>query len=546
MIACVLMAFYSTDSIGCGAKRIARGPVPHWTSCALQSRSGNAHRISIHGKSNEAESFADTKTVASPDNPVIEDLRSLYRLGRYEAASVAGWQLLQRDPRDSSVLNLLALAEHRLGNHHAAVVLMRRSIQSDPENYIFWNDLGNIFFNQGDREAAIGAYQKALQLNQQCAESFSNLGALYYKDGEYAAGRNMLEQALAIRPRYPDALYNLGNVLAAMGKYQKAAARYEQAVRLRPEHGSSHFNLGITRLLLGDMKHGWPDWEWRWRSTQAAFQRHFAEPRWTGEMLGGRRILLYAEQGIGDTLQFLRYLDPVAARGGHIVLEVQEPLVTLLQHHPAVETVIAHGKSLPAFDLQCSLMSLGSIFKTTVSTIPPLDSFLKASNRGKTSTPGKPVQVGLVWAGNPAHERDQHRSMSLQALAPLLKVDGVQWHSLQHGSPANQLIEAAIQSPTFAGISNLGSSFHSFADTAQAMHQLDLVITIDTSVAHLAGSIGKPVWIMLPCHPDWRWLLKRRDSPWYPSARLFRQPQPGDWTPVVDAIKSELETLVGG
>ena len=471
--------------------------------------------------------------------PALDDLRRLYCLGKYEAAAESGWQLLRMDPHDCRVLNLLALAEHRRGNHQAGVVLLQRAIRSDPDNYVFWNDLGNIFFQQGDREAAVAAYQKALQLNGECAEACSNLGALFYKEGDLPSARCLLEKALAIRPHYPDALYNLGNVLAASGKYQKAASRYEQAVRLRPEHGSSHFNLGITRLLLGDMQQGWPEWEWRWRSTQAAFQRHFSQPVWTGERLEGRRILLYAEQGIGDTLQFLRYVQLVAARGGQVILEVQAPLVTLLQHHPLVYAVVAHGEALPDFDVQCSLMSLGAIFKTTISTIPPIDHYLHSPVRDSS---GKPLHVGLVWAGNPSHERDRERSIPLETLSSFLAVDGIAWHSLQHGTAAVQLAELGSQS-CFRNVRNLGSSFRTFAHTKQAIDGLDLVITIDTSVAHLAGSMGKPVWIMLPCHPDWRWLLKRHDSPWYPSARLFRQPLPGDWTPVVTAIKTELAKM---
>ena len=454
--------------------------------------------------------------------------------------------MLQMDPRDSSVLNLLALAEHRQGNHQAAVVLLRRAIQSDPANYILWNDLGNIFFQKGDREAAIEAYQTALQLNEECAEAFNNLGALYYKENDHPAARTMLENALAIRPLYPDALYNLGNVLAALGKYQKAAARYEQAVRLRPEHGSSHFNLGITRLLLGDMMRGWPEWEWRFRSTQAAFQRHFNQPAWTGERLEGRRILLYAEQGIGDTLHFLRYLQPVASRGSTIILEVQKPLVTLLEHHPSIHAIVATGDALPAFDVHCSLMSLGAIFKTSVQTIPPIDSYLQLLNRSEPATPGRALKVGLVWAGNPVHERDRERSIPLESLLPLLQTSGISWHSLQHGPAANQLQRCRPHTDAFRTVRDLGSGFNSFSDTARAIHQLDLVITVDTSVAHLAASMGKPVWIMLPCHPDWRWLLKRRDSPWYPSARLFRQADPADWTSVVAAVKPELEKLAAG
>ena len=474
----------------------------------------------------------------------IDEVRRLYAAADFAGAAEAGWALLRQAPCDATVLNVLALVEHARGNLAAGIVLLRRATRASPNSHALWNDLGNLYFSSGAMEEAEKAYQKALELDPNCAEAYSNLAVISLKRNAHAAARTLLEKALALRPHYPEALYNLGNALSGLGKFKKALRRYEQAQEVSPEHPGTHFNLGITRLVLGDMAGGWPGWEWRWRSTLAPFKRDFSQPEWKGEPLHGRRLLLYAEQGIGDTLQFLRYVPLVAARGAEIVLEVQAPLVQLLQGDPRVTQLIARGEELAQFDVQCSLMSLGSIFRTTLATIPPvrlpfheLETVLPPSSQLTSA----PFRVGLVWAGNPTHVRDADRSMPLLALAPLFGLKNVDWFSLQKGKAADELSAANAVDCSLARITDLAENFADYADTAKAVQALDLVITVDTSVAHLAGAMGKPVWILLPAVPDWRWLLKRRDSPWYPSARLFRQSEPGDWAGVIANVKQELK-----
>ncbi len=476
---------------------------------------------------------------ADRQEPTLADVQRHYGVRSFSAAAEAGWQLLRADPQDATVLNLLALAEHRRGNHHAAVVLLERAVKARPKDHVLWNDLGNVYCAAGAMGNAEAAYRAALERNSQCAEAYNNLGVLSLKTHDFATARMDFDRALAISPDYPDALYNLGNALAAMGKFKKALQRYEQAATLRPEHPGTHFNLAITRLVLGDMAGGWPEWEWRWRSTLAPFERDFHKPAWTGAPLCGKRILLYAEQGIGDTLQFLRYVPMVAACGGKIVLEVQEPLVPLLKDHPDTVIVVARGAELPQFDTHCSLMSLAMIFRTTLATIPLPHSFRGVGPGAElvVSCESSHIRrVGMVWGGNPTHERDRDRSLPLSVLAPLLQVPGVKWFSLQKGESA----AALAVTPAFGGVRDLGAAFANFADTAEAVRSLDLIITADTSVAHLAGTMGKPVWILLPAVPDWRWLLRRHSSPWYPSARLFRQDKAGDWAGVVKIVAKEL------
>jgi Flp pilus assembly protein TadD len=470
--------------------------------------------------------------------PTLIEIRRLYAAADFAAAAEAGWTLLRSDPYDAEVLNAVALIENARGNSRAGLVLLQRAVKAAPTNHALWNDLGNLYFTAGAMGEAEEAYRNALQFNNRCAEAYSNLAVICLKRCEHAEARALLERALAIRPQYSEALYNLGNALAGLGKFQKALRRYEQARDLNPQHPGTHFNLGITRLVMGDLDGGWPEWEWRWRSTLAPFKRDFAQPAWKGEELNGKRLLLYAEQGIGDTLQFLRYVSMVAVRGAQIVLEVQGSLLPLLQGYPQVAELVARGDELPDFDVQCSLMSLGAVFRTTLSTLPPAVLQFRALEEAPARE-APLLQAGFVWAGNPTHVRDAERSMPLEAFLPLLFVPGVQWFSLQKGNAAAQL----TVDERFASVINLAAAFQDYADTAKALQALDLVITVDTSVAHLAGAMGKAVWILLPAIPDWRWLLKRRDSPWYPTARLFRQQEPGDWAGVIASVQVELESV---
>jgi Flp pilus assembly protein TadD len=466
------------------------------------------------------------------------EMQQRYHAGSFADAAMSGWDLLRTDPTHAVLLNLLALAEHRLGNHGAAVVLLQRAIKANPGGAAHWNDLGNVYCAIGSLKDAEHAYQSALICDPGCAEAFNNLGVMAGDCENFEEARAYYEHALRLRPAYADAVYNMGIALAALGKFQKALRRYEQAMLLRPEHKSTRFNIALTRLLLGDYVGAWKEWESRWHSPQLASSiRNFSQPAWKGESIAGKRILLYAEQGIGDTLQFVRYLHRVAARDASIVLEVQRPLVTLIERQSSKidgMCILARGEDLPAFDVHCPLMSLPAIFGTTLATIPRASGYLQASRQDLEGETG--LRVGLVWAGNPTHKRDRDRSIALAKLQPLFDITGVKWFSLQKGVAADQLAEF----PERARIKDLAADLKDYADTAAAIAGLDLVITVDTSVAHLAGAMGKPVWILLHEQPDWRWLLKRKDSPWYTSARLFRQSSGGDWSSVIAAVEREL------
>jgi hypothetical protein len=350
-------------------------------------------------------------------------------------------------------------------------------------------------------------------------------------------------RARAIKPDYAEALYNQGNALVMLGRHREALASYERALAIKPDHAEAQWNQGLARLRLGDFRAGWKQYEWRWqRPDGVKSQRSFAQPVWTGQQsLQGKTILLHAEQGLGDTIQFVRYATLVARRGAKVMLEVQRTLKGLLARVEGVAGIVGRGEELPAFDLHCPLLSLPLAFGTELSSIPASVPYLAATDdRIETWSarlpPRKGLRVGIAWSGNAKHKDDRNRSIALARLAHLFAAPGVQFVSLQKDARDGEA-EVLRDIPGFL---DLGPELKDFADTAALISLIDLVISVDTSTAHLAGAMGKPVWVLLPFSPDWRWLLEREDSPWYPTARLFRQPMIGDWESVIGRMRREL------
>jgi hypothetical protein len=309
------------------------------------------------------------------------------------------------------------------------------------------------------------------------------------------------------------------------------------------DYPQAHFNLGLRLLAMGRYQEGWEEQEWRWKCKDfTSPQRHFSKPQWDGEPLEDRTILLHAEQGFGDTLQFIRYLPLMARRAGRVIVECQAELERLLRPSCGSCEIVPKGQPLPDFDVHCPLLSLPRIFGATMDASPVAVPYLVADParveawRKKLSLSSGTLNVALAWAGNPGFKGDRTRSTTLDRLAALAKVRGVNFYSIQKGEPARQLEHP----PAGMRVVDLGPELHDFCDTAAVMAVMDLVLTTDTSVAHLAGALGRPVWVMLQFAPDWRWLIGREDCPWYPSMRLFRQRSRGDWPGVVDQIAGEL------
>jgi Flp pilus assembly protein TadD len=499
-----------------------------------------------------------------------------------EAEVLYEW-ILELQPTHRDALHLLGFAAFQQGRHELAIEHISRAIVVDPDEPTLHNDLGIVLRSVGRLEQAVESLRRAVALKCDYAEAHNNLGVALREQGRLDEAIAELRQAVAQEPGSADAHCNLGGALRDQGRLNEAITSFQHAVALRPDHHEGHLNLGnalsdqglpaeaaesfaralalkqddpdtrfgaaLVRLVQGDLERGFAEYEWRWRCPAfAGAQRALpVEPMWDGGPLDGRTILLHAEQGLGDTLQFARYAPLVAARGGRVVLEVQPELLQLLSGLPGVERLVARGERLPSFEVHAPLLSLPHLLGTTLVTIPTEVPYVKAD---PTSTAawaeylsageaGAGLRVGLVWAGNQDHKRDSSRSVPLAVLAPLGSVPGVRLLALQKGPAAAQ----AETWPDGLQLVNLGPLLADFGDTASVIENLDLVISVDTSVAHLAGALGRPVWVLLPYASDWRWLCERKDSPWYPTARLFRQAAPGDWAGVVARAAAALQDL---
>ncbi|WP_146210691.1 tetratricopeptide repeat protein [Azospirillum sp. TSO35-2] len=418
--------------------------------------------------------------------------------------------------------------------------------------------LGSARLAGGDSVGAEILFRRAHLLAPELAEAFGNRGMLAQAAGRAAMAVTLQRRAAALQPGGAGHHYNLAVALATLGRHGEALSGYERALRLDPGDGRARLNRALTRLRLGDLPGGWTLW------AEAGAERFPGVPPWAGEPLEGRRILLHAVEGNGDTLQCVRYAPLVAARGGRVVLEVQPGLVALLRGMDGVEAVVAQGEiqreGVPPVDCRAAIMDLPRLFATTLDSIPPVprlavDPERAAAWRGWLDglpAPAGCLRVGLAWAGDPrpqdpdAHAMDAVRSLPLVRLAPLGALGSaaagrVRFISLQKGAGAAQ----AADPPVGMVLHDPAAALHDFADTAALIDGLDLVITVDTAVAHLAGTLGKPVWVLSRFNGCWRWLDGREDSPWYPSLRLFVQPNPGNWDSVVARVADRLRALVG-
>lgn len=374
-----------------------------------------------------------------------------------------------------------------------------------------------------------------LKLRPSDADAHFNLGVCLAGEWEHTRAVEHLKMAIAIRPTSMAAHLWLGKSLYVLGDIRTAVASYRKALRYEPASAEAHWALSLAHLIRGEYATGWKEYEWRWKWPQfPSPQRNFQQAQWKGEALNGRTILLHAEQGFGDTLQFARYVPFVSQAGGRVILEVPAALYKLMRNSFGVVECIPSGGDLPDFALHCPLMSLPLAFGTTLQTIPSPARLSATASREPFGDSYLP-RVGLVWAGGRGHEWNSRRSLSLKQFSPLWGVSGsVQFVSLQTGPAAAQMTDAPIA--VVDGV----ASVEDFADTAKVLAGLDLVITVDTAVAHLAGSMGKPVWILLAETPDWRWGLEGEMTPWYPTARLFRASRQGGWPELFERVATEL------
>ena len=522
------------------------------------------------------------------------------------AAAVATFRRAARlKPALAEAHGGLAAALFALHRRAEAVAAWRDGMAVRPDHAELGNALGNALQDMEDPAEAEAAYRAALAAAPALASAWTNRGTALRGRGLHADARLCQRRALRIDPAFPAALdgmglvllgmdrpdeaaalhtraialqpgfagayANLGNAHLAHNRAEAAVAAYRRAVALAPTLPDPHRNLGIALLLAGELGPAWPEYEWRLRCADSPTPA-LPRPQWVGEALDGRTILLHTEQGLGDALHFARYVPLVAARGGRVVLCAPPVLERLLAPLPGVERFVPAGTplSLTGIDLHASLLSLPYAFGTTLADIPdrvpylaPPPALVAAWGRRLDDALGPRTdgagtgdrsggigchgfrRVGIAWAGSPGHGNDRNRSLPLDALLPLTRMPGVRLVSVQKGPAAERLAARPVAGGAAADILNLDPEIADFADTAAIMANLDLVVCVDTSVAHLAGALGRPAWVLLPFAPDWRWMLHRTDNPWYPTLRLFRQTTPGDWGPVLAEVSRCLGSLNG-
>jgi tetratricopeptide (TPR) repeat protein len=438
-----------------------------------------------------------------------------------------------------------------------ALASFERAIALKHDSPEAWNNRACVLRDLGQPCEAVASCDQAIAIRRDYADAWSNRANALSDLNQADEAQTSYRRALEIRADFADAWSNLGLTLVDLGEHANALQCYERALAIQPDSIEAHWNRALCQLETGDFEQGWREYEWRWeRSSLRASKRVFDQPLWLGDTpIAGKTLLLHAEQGLGDTLQFCRYAALVAQRGATVLLEVPVELSRLLTGLEGVSQLIEQGQALPPFDLHCPLLSLPLAFGTRLDTIPAAVPYLFAGEtqaaewgrQMKAEAPGK-LKVGLVWAGgNRPHvpelrKNDLRRSIALQQLGPILEVPDVQFYSLQKGMAAQQL--HAMQDERDArSIIDHTDRLDDFADTAALVANLDLIISVDTSTAHLAGAMGRPVWILNRFDTCWRWLLERDDSPWYPGARLFRQSLLGDWNSTIDRVRTALQAL---
>ncbi|HET6250643.1 MAG TPA: tetratricopeptide repeat protein [Tepidisphaeraceae bacterium] len=562
--------------------------------------------------------------------------------GQYSEAAGIYRQIIAQQPTHSDAHHLLGLSALAAGRPQLAAHWFAKAVALAPAIPDYHHNLALALAACGNFPAAIDAYQNVIRLKPDFPDVHYNLGNAYLKSKRHAEAADAYRHALRFRPDHGDAHLNLGQALAHLLQHAEAVDKFRRAIELNPQQAEAHMNLGLALLetgqteaalaaakqavaldpqsgdahsllaviflLLGDFPAGWPEYEWRWRQSDAPPPRQFPQPRWDGGDLNGRTILLHAEQGFGDTLQFIRYAPLVARRGGRVIVQCPPALSRLLSAVPGIAE-IAPPQTTPAFDVHCPMLSLPLAFATRLHSVPARVPYLQAdrldveawrkrlgiqgdditarapiasgaqdpqttakspvfsdapiqhsharaappsdaagvftattdasATRIRPASRKSPLRIGLAWAGGPLYRHDRKRSIQLSQFSPLATIPNTNFYSLQKGPAAAQAAEAT------AAISLLDhtADLHDFADTAAFMEHLDLIISVDTAVAHLAGALGKRTWLLLPCVPDWRWMLDRPDTPWYPTMKLFRQPTPGDWQPVIHRIAEALRRL---
>lgn len=536
--------------------------------------------LALHqqGRLDEAEKLYARVLKSQRDN--FDALHLLGMLNNQRGKTGEAYRLinaaLKVQPRSPDALSNLALVLHALKRSGEALAALDKALALAPGHLDALNNRGNLLLDLGRPEDAAAAFDAVLALAPRNVQALINRGNARAAQGHADRAMADYDAALAAAPGHPLALYNRGNALRALGREPEALAAYDGALKAAPDYASAwtnrgmalaalnrhadavqsygralalqpdnadvHFNAALSLLTAGDYPRGFAEYEWRWKRAGMGARKDLRKPLWQGETpLAGRTILLHAEQGLGDTLMFARYALVLAGGGAKVVMEVQPELKSLLGGLEGVAAIVAHGEALPPFDVHCPLTSLPFVCKTELASVPAEIPYLRATDgriaHWRPRLEGlRGPRIALAWSGRATHVNDRNRSLSLAQLAPLLSLDDVSFVSIQRELRAADA-ETLARHPR---VVHLGGHLDDFTDTAAVLALVDMVVCVDTSVAHLAGALGRPAFVLLPFQPDWRWTLERDASPWYPAMRLFRQPAIGDWTSVVTRARDEL------
>lgn len=504
--------------------------------------------LKAQGKIEEAVSCYQKALSLKPDmTEALNNLGIAFQgQGKHDKAVACYRKILETGPDIAEVHNNMGNAFKEMGKPEAATASYKTALQIRPDYAEAWFNMANTCLERNRFHDAIYYYRKGLELNPVCAEACYNMANAHYELGQLEAAINGYSRAVRLKPDFTAAYDNMGKAWQDMGRLEEALACYEKTLRLEPENADTHFDRSLLLLLSGNFKEGWKEYEWRFVKSgwKKVYPHRLAIPRWDGSDFEGKRLLVHAEQGLGDTIQFARYLPMVKKKGGEVVFEVKEALIPLFRNFPGIDGLRALSPTeQPAtdFDLFIPLLSLPGLFATTPATIPAKIPYLYADPRKtqywRTQLPGRGLKAGVIWAGSPGNNDDRNRSCNLSHFFPLARITALKLYGLQKGAAAAQ----ADDLPKSISFANVGQALDDFSDTAAVIENLDLIISVDTAVVHLAGAMGKPVWTLLPYAPDWRWFLEGSHSPWYPTMRLFRQTRRGDWKSVFQQVARELK-----
>lgn len=508
---------------------------------ALKER---GHYLRARARLTEALACYDAVLALTPGDHETHANRGIVLRGlkRYDEAFAAYDRALALKPDFTDAVVARGNVFYQMGRYAEALAEYERALAIEPDFAYGFNNRGNALQALGRHAEALQSFERALKLEPDYVEAHNNRGNALIELNRHEEALRDYDAAVAAKP-FAFALVNRGSALRYLGRTAEAMASFDQAIALDPGRPEAHWNKALLALALGDYETGFEGYEWRWRGATELEPRGFAQPQWRGEDIAGRTILLHAEQGYGDSIQMLRYLPLVKARGARVVLELPDSLQPLLGRHGDGVTLVSKGAPLPAFDVHCPLMSLPLAFGTRIDTVPADVPYLfapaeRVARMAEQLPQSGAMRIGLVWSGKPSHKNDHNRSILAIRLKPLLAVPGTSFVSLQR-----EYRDADLAALADLPILRLDDALADFADTAAAIAALDLVIAVDTAVAHLAGSLGKPLWVLVSHVQDWRWLIDREDNPWYPTARLFRQGPDGDWGPVIARVAEALAGL---